>query len=103
MYLARFSYAVAPADRPRAMELIEREVGAARDRQMRARLLVPLTRGPGGASLQFEVELPNLDALEQFRECGMGSTQQTAEWMREFSEILICPPEVELLRVNGQP
>jgi len=102
MYLARFSYAVAPADRQRAVELIQREAAAACERQMRARLLVPLTRGPGGASLQFEVELPNLDAFEQFRECGMGSTQETADWMREFSAILICPPEVELLRVGAQ-
>jgi len=103
VYIARFSYAVAPVDRQRAIALIQREVNAASRSQLRARLLVPLTRGPGGPSLQFEVELPDLDTFEQFRERGMGSDQQTSDWMQAFSEILICPPEVELLRVEDGP
>ena len=45
MYLARFSYDVLPANRQRAMDLIRREVEAARGRGLNARLLVPLTRG----------------------------------------------------------
>lgn len=99
MYIARFSYFVAPVDRRRAVDLIRQEVEAATARQMRARLLVPLTRTSGGAALQFEVELTSLDQFESFRECGLGSTEQTREWIEDFSEILVCPPEVELLRV----
>lgn len=90
MYIARFSYFVAPVDRKRAVDLIRQEVEAATARQMKAKLLVPLTRASGEAALQFEVELAQLDQLESFR-----------EWIEDFSEILVCPPEVELLRVDG--
>jgi len=100
MYVARFSYTVAPVDRQRAIELIQREVEAAQGNQLNARLLVPLTRGPGGAALQFEVELSTLDQFENFRERGMGSNRETGDWMHAFSEILKCPPEVELLRIE---
>ena len=100
MYIARFSYHVLPLNRQRAIDFIEREVAAARARQLGARLLVPLTRGQGGAALQFEVELTSLDQLEQFRERGIGSEGETGNWMLAFSEILESPPEVELLRVE---
>jgi hypothetical protein len=100
MYIARFSYAVLPINRQRAIEFIHREVEAAQRKQLNARLLVPLTRGAGGAALQFEVELANLDQFEQFRERGIESGEQTGNWMHAFSEILISPPEVELLRVE---
>jgi hypothetical protein len=100
MYIARFSYAVLPVNRDRAMEFIRREVEAAQAKQLTARLLVPLTRGPGGAALQFEVELPSLDQFDTFRERGIESGKETGEWMHEFSEILVSPPEVELLRVD---
>jgi hypothetical protein len=99
MYIARFSYAVLPVNRLRAIDFIQREVDAARRKQLNARLLVPLTRGPGGAALQFEIELANLDQFEQFRDRGVESEQETGSWMRAFSEILLSPPEVELLRV----
>jgi hypothetical protein len=101
MYIARFSYFVAPVDRKRAADLIRQEVAAAAAHQMTARLLVPLTRASGGAALQFEVELSSLDQFETFRECGLGSAEETREWIEDFSEILVCPPEVELLRVDG--
>lgn len=100
MYLARFSYDVLPVNRQRAMECIRREVTAARGRQLNARLLVPLTRGDGEPALQFEVELTNLDQLDQFRQAGVSSSRETEAWMREFSEILLCPPEVAILRVD---
>jgi hypothetical protein len=100
MYVARFSYSVAPINRRRAIEMIQREVDAAQGNQLNARLLVPLTRGQGGAALQFEVELPSLDQFESFRERGLGSSSETGEWMHAFSEILTSPPEVELLRVE---
>jgi hypothetical protein len=100
VYIARFSYSVAPVDRTRAVELIRKEVAAAAARQMNARMLVPLTRAPGGAALQFEVELTSLDQFETFRECGFGSAEETRDWMEDFSEILVCPPEVELLRID---
>ena len=76
MYIARFSYFVLPVNRQRAVDFIQREVKAAQSNQLIARLLVPLTRGPGGAALQFEVELPSLDQFDRFRERGMLSEQE---------------------------
>ena len=101
MYIARFSYSVNPVNRQRAVEMIKREVDAAQGRQLNARMLVPLTRGPGGAALQFEVELDTLEQFESFRERGLGSARETGDWMHEFSEILTSPPEVELLRIEA--
>ena len=101
MYIARFSYSVLPINRQRAIDFIHREVEAAQRKQLGARLLVPLTRSHGGAALQFEVELPNLDQFDQFRERGIESDEETGKWMHAFSEILLCPPEVELLRVES--
>jgi hypothetical protein len=100
MYIARFSYDVLPVNRQRAIEFIQREVEAAQRKKLKARLLVPLTRGQGGAALQFEVELADLEQFDQFRERGIDSEEQTAKWMHAFSEILTCPPHVELLRVE---
>ena len=103
MYLARFSYEFLPVNRRRAIDFIRREVEAARGTGLNAKLLVPLTRGRGrgdGAALQFEVELTSLDQLDQFRSRGIGSREETGDWMHAFSEILLCPPEVELLRVE---
>jgi hypothetical protein len=89
MYLARFSYDVLPVDRQSAIDFIRREMKAARADGLNARMLVPLTRGHGqGAALQFEVELKNLDQLDQFRNRGVGSSQETGDWMHAFSEIL---------------
>ena len=101
MFLARFSYDVLPANRNRAVELIRRELEAARTKGLNARLLVPLTRGEGGAALQFEVELKQLEELDQFRHRGVGSTEETGNWMHSFSEILRAPPQVEILRVSS--
>ena len=102
MYLARFSYDVRPVDRQRAIEFIRREVEAARSKGLNARLLVPLTRGHGnGAALQFEVELTDLDQLDQFRNRGVGSAEETGDWMHAFSEVLTTPPCVEILRFEG--
>ena len=103
MYLARFSYDVLPVDRQQAIDFIRREVEAARGKKLNARLLVPLTRGHGdGAALQFEVELQKLDQLDQFRQHGIGSREETGNWMRGFSEILRAPPCVEILHVDGK-
>ncbi len=99
MYLARFSYDVLPANRQAAIDFIHREVEAARSSGLNARLLIPLTRGSGGAALQFEVEMTSLDQLDQFRSRGVGSDQETANWMHAFSAILLSPPAVEILRV----
>jgi len=102
MYLARFSYDVRPVDRQRAIGFIRREVEAARGKGLNARLLVPLTRGHGdGAALQFEVELTDLDQLDQFRNRGVGSAEETGDWMHAFSEVLTSPPCVEILRFEG--
>ena len=98
MFLARFSYHLLPVNRQKAIDFIRREVTAARDRGSQARLLIPLTRGPGGAALQFEVELAQLDELDRFRQHGIGD--RTGDWMHEFSEILTAPPEVEILRLD---
>jgi hypothetical protein len=101
MFLARFSYDIQPVDRQRAMELIRREVEAARARGLNARLLVPLTRGEGGAALQFEIELKELEQLDQVRHRGVGTSEETGNWMHSFSEILVSPPQVEILRVSS--
>jgi hypothetical protein len=100
MYLARFSYSVLPANRQRAIEFIRREVAAAQKKNLQARLLIPLTRGKGEPALHFEVELTNFDQLEDLRHEGSGSEAESADWMRAFSEILLCPPEVEILRLD---
>jgi hypothetical protein len=102
MYLARFSYDVLPVNREDAIGFIRREVEAARGRGLESRLLVPLTRGPGGAALQYEVTLKSLDQFETLRQHGSGSDEKTADWMRDFSKILLHPPGVELLRVDGE-
>ena len=81
-------------------EFILREVKAARSDGLTARLLVPLTRAHDGAALQFELELARLDQLDQFRERGVGTSEETRNWMRAFSEILVSPPAVEILRVD---
>ena len=98
MYVARFSYCFRPVDRDTAMDLLGREAAAAREQGLRARLLVPLTRAPGGPALQFEVELDSLDALDRYRNEGLGSGDDTRAWLRELSDILLEPPAVELLR-----
>lgn len=104
MYLARFSYDVLPVNRQRAIDFILREVKAARSEGLKARLLVPLTRQHDSAALQFELELARLDQLDQFRERGVGTGEETGNWMRAFSEILVAPPAVEILRVaDAQP
>src|SRR5258708_2066764 len=100
MYLARFSYDLLPANRQQALGFIQREVAAARRDGLKARLLVPLTRGNGGPALQFEVELTSLDQLDQFRNRGVESQQGTGNWMHAFSEVLTAPPCVEILRVD---
>jgi hypothetical protein len=101
MYPARFSYDVRPLDRQRAIEFIRREVEAARRKGLNSRLLVPLTRGHvNGAALQFEVELTGLDQVDQFRNRGVGSPEETGDWMHAFSEVLTSPPCVEILRFD---
>jgi hypothetical protein len=100
MYLARFSYDVAPRNRQRALEAIRREVEGARKGGLEARILIPLTRAHEGAALQFEMELTSLDQLEEFRQRGVGSSKETNNWMHNFSEILLSPPVVEILRMD---
>ena len=103
MYLARFSYEFLPLNRQRAIDFIRREVEAARSGGLNARLLVPLTRGRGdGVALQFEVELQKLDQLDQFRNRGIGSREETGNWMHAFSEVLTAPPCVEILHVDDK-
>lgn len=100
MYLARFSYSVLPVHRQQAIDFIRREVAAAHQNKLQARLLVPLTRGRGEAALQFEVELTDFDQLELLRQRGAGSDAETGDWMHAFSEILLSPPEVTILRLD---
>jgi len=103
MFIARFSYDVLPVNRQQAMDFIRREAAAARHSGLKARLLVPLTRGQGGAGLQFEVELTSLDQLEELRHRGaQGSPAEGEDWMRAFSDILLSPPLVEILRVDDR-
>src|SRR5215211_6263087 len=99
MYVARFSYSIKPVDRERALGLLGQEVETARGQGLEARLLVPLTRPPGGPALQYELVLPNLDAFEVFREEGVGGEASTRACLRDLSTILLEPPSVELLRI----
>jgi hypothetical protein len=101
MYVARFSYRIKPIDRERALALLSREVSAANEQGLQTRLLVPLTRPPGGAALQYEIAVDSLDAIEQFREQGVGGEADTRAWLHELSSILLEPPTVELLRITG--
>ena len=99
MYVARFSYNIKPIDREQALALLSREVTGAREQGMEARLLVPLTRPPGGAALQYEIVVGSLDAVESFREQGLGGETNTRAWLHELSALLLEPPAVELLRI----
>ena len=89
MYLARFSYDVLPANRQKAIEFIRREVAAAREKGLGAKLLVPITRGQGGAALQFELELVSLDQLDQFRQRGVRSDEETSDWMHALAKFYL--------------
>jgi len=100
MYIARFSYEVLPVNRQRAIDFIRKEVEAAMSEGLNARMLVPFTRGPAGAALQFEIELTSLDQLDQFRSRGLGSSEETGQLLHAFSEILLSPPCVEILRAE---
>jgi hypothetical protein len=102
MYIVRFSYDFLPAHRQQAISLIQREVEAARTQGLRTRLLVPLTRAPGGASLHYEIELDRLDQFDDFRSSGLGSAEATGDWMRQLSEVQTAPPVVEISRVADQ-
>lgn len=104
MYVARFSYNIMPVDREQAIQLLRQEVEAAQSQDLKARMLIPLTRPPGGAALQYEVVLPDLGSFESFRDQGMGGEDETHTWMRDLSAILLEPPTVELLRIadNGE-
>lgn len=99
MFVARFSYQIKPIDRDRALELLRQEVRAATDQGLTARLLVPLTRASGGAALQYEVLVDDLNTFEAFREQGVSGEKGTRTWARELSELLVEPPAVELLRI----
>jgi hypothetical protein len=99
MYIIRFSYDFLPIHRQQAIDLIQREVEGARAQGLQARLLVPLTRAPGGPSLHYEIELDRLDLFDDFRSTGIGSAQATGDWMRQLSELLTAPPAVEISRV----
>ena len=101
MYLARFSYNIKPVDRDKAMDLLGQSVTAASEQGHAARLLVPLTRAPGGPALQVEVEFENLDGFDRYRDNGLGSADDTRSWIRELSDILLDPPVVELLHSDG--
>jgi hypothetical protein len=52
---------------------------------------------------RLELELARLDQLDQFRERGVGTGEETGNWMWAFSEILVAPPVVEILRVAQAP
>ena len=52
--------------------------------------------------MQFEVELTNLDQLDHFRHRGVGSGNETEKFMHEFSEVLLAPPWVDILRVHDK-
>jgi hypothetical protein len=86
-YVARFSYDFHPADRDKAMEFIKPELEDAKEIGLRARILVPFTRGPSSAAVQFEVELESLNQLDQFRHgASSASLGHTAAWLHAFPQ-----------------
>ena len=91
MYLARFSYDVAPANRRsvRSSPCTMSSMPPCK-KGLEARILIPLTRAQGGPALQFEVGLNSLDQLEEFRHRGAGSRDETSNWMHAFSKITAC-------------
>jgi hypothetical protein len=83
------------------MDLIRDELRDARAAGMKARMLIPFTRGLGCAALQFEIELNSLDQLEQFRSRRNGpGIPDKSEWMQAFSAILRSPPSVEIFHIH---
>ena len=103
MYVARFSYDFAPANRQQALDFLHKELKAAQASGLHGRILVPLTRSPGsaGAALQFEVDLTSLDQLDQFRNQSTSVGAADAHrWIHDFSKILTAPPAVEILRAE---
>ena len=50
MYVVRFSYAVSPVNRRKAIGYIQREIEPAGRSSLKSRLLVPITRAPGALS-----------------------------------------------------
>ena len=100
MYLVRFGYDIKPSDRNEVIKLIRKEVEAARAKGFPARLLVPLTRSRRGAALEYELEVPRLDILEEFRENAIEADESaTHQWMRTFSHLLQSPPTVTIYRM----
>jgi hypothetical protein len=100
MYLARFSYDLVPANPQRAIEFIRREVAAVREKGLTAKLLVLITREHNRDALQFEPELSSLAQLDQFRQRGSSTDEETGNWMHAFGEIPLAPPMVEILRLD---
>jgi hypothetical protein len=101
MYLVRFCYDLKPTDRDVALKIIREEVAAAAAKGSPARLLVPLTRGPGCPALEYELEVESLDDLEAFRDHGIAADETaTHHWMRAFSELLVAPPTVTVYRID---
>lgn len=47
------------------------------------------------------MELTSLDQLETLRHRGGKAGEDAGEWMHAFSEILLSPPWVEILRVDA--
>ena len=101
MYLVRFCYELKPTDRDTALKIVRREAQAAAEKGYTGRLLIPLTRGEGGAALEYELEVPSLDEIETFREAAIDSDEDaTHDWMREFSHLLLAPPIVTIYRID---
>ena len=50
---------------------------------------------------RFALDSEPGDLGDQFRHRGVGSTEETGNWMHSFSEILLAPPQVEILRVSS--
>jgi hypothetical protein len=43
-----------------------------------------------------------LDLFDEFRSTGIGSAQETGDWMRQLSELLTAPPAAEISRIANQ-
>jgi len=46
------------------------------------------------------IEMAGLAQLEQFRQTGIGSDEEAGQWMHAFSQVLLSPSEVAILRTD---
>jgi hypothetical protein len=99
MYIARFFYEFALKDRDEALGLVMREHRRAQQLGLTARVLVPFTSSSTDVSLQFEMDVHDLNELETFRHQELGQPQESH--VRRSAEAFAVPPHVEIFHLRA--